>query len=352
MSRRLLRTLLRPIRRLLRTPLHWIRLALGWAGYLWRGRTPAFAYQSLVWLFCLSGGRSNDRLSRLISRFAPPYRFPGSHGVLGKLSGEDLASITERLDRDGYYLFPARLPEEMCRRLTDYALSQPGTILAGDSAPSAAAIRAAYGPERAAPRGVRYELTMSDVIASPEVQALLCDLSILSVAQSYLRARPVADVLALWWTTAFNAKPSAAAAQFFHFDMDRIKWLKFFIYLTDVGPDSGPHVFVPGSHRTGAIAQRLLDRGYVRLADDEVRACFPETEFVEFEAPRGTILAEDTRGLHKGKHVSRGDRLMLQLQFSNSLFGASYPECRLGQVTEQPLSSAVSAYPRIFSAFL
>ena len=25
----------------------------------------------------------NDRLSRLISRFAPPYRFPGTHGVLG-----------------------------------------------------------------------------------------------------------------------------------------------------------------------------------------------------------------------------------------------------------------------------
>jgi hypothetical protein len=62
-------------------------------------------------------------------------------------------------------------------------------------------------------------------------------------------------------------------------------------------------------------------------------------------------LAEDTRGLHKGKHVVRGDRLMLQLQFSNSLFGATYPKCRFGDVIAPPLRGAVSAYPRIFSAF-
>jgi hypothetical protein len=126
------------------------------------------------------------------------------------------------------------------------------------------------------PRGVRYDLPMGEVIASPEVQALLCDWSILSVAQSYLRARPIADVMAFWWTTAFNAQPSPAAAQYFHFDMDRIKWLKFFIYLTDVGPDAGPHAFIAGSHRTGGTPQSLLDRGYVRLPDGDVRACFPK----------------------------------------------------------------------------
>lgn len=323
---------------------------MGWLAFLWRGRTPAFAYQSLVWLFCLSGGRSNDRLSRLINLFSPPYRFPGTGGVLGKLSEEDLKSITERLDRDGYYLFPARLPEEMCRRLTEYALTTPATILAGESAPPVTDARVAYGRERAAPRGVRYELAMTDVVANADVQALLCDLSILSVAQSYLRARPIADVLAIWWTTAFNAKPSAAAAQYFHFDMDRIKWLKFFIYLTDVGPETGPHVFIAGSQRTGGIPQRLLERGYARLPDEDVHPCFPETKFVEFNAPRGAILAEDTRGLHKGKHVAHGDRLMLQLQFSNSLFGAAYPPSRFEHVIPD-LVTANRQFPGIYASF-
>ena len=332
--------------------LHWSRLALGWFVFLSRGRTPAFAYQSLVWLFCRSGGRSNDHLSRLINLFSPPYRFPGTGGVLGKLSEKDLASITERLDRDGYYLFPTRLPEEMCRRLTDYALTQPASILVGESALPVTGVKLAYARERSAPRAVRYELAMGDVVANPDVEALLCDLSILSVAQSYLGARPIADVLAMWWTTACNTKPSAAAAQYFHFDMDRIKWLKFFIYLTDVGPETGPHVFVAGSQRTGAIPQHLLARGYVRLSDDDVRPHFQDAQFIEFNAPRGAILAEDTRGLHKGKHVARGDRLMLQLQFSNSLFGADYPKCALRNVDKMPLRGVMSAYPRVFSAFL
>ena len=43
---------------------------------------------------------------------------------------------------------------------------------------------------------------------------------------------------------------------------------------------------------------------------------------------------------------------MLQLQFSNSLFGATYPECRLHEAIEPPLRGVVEAYPRIFSAFL
>jgi hypothetical protein len=348
----MIRRLLRPLHRFARSLrlFHWTRVVLGCAGFVWRGRTPAFAYQSLVSLFCMSGGRSNDRLSRLISRVAPPYRFPGSQGVLGRLSQSEIGSITERLDRDGYYLFPTRLPEETCRRLTNYALTTPASILAGEGTPPMTDVRVPYGPERAAPRGVRYELAMSDVVANPDVQALLCDLSILSVAQSYLRARPVADVLAIWWTTAFNAQPSAAAAQYFHFDMDRIKWLKFFIYLTDVGPETGPHVFVAGSHRTGSIPQNLLDRGYARLPDDDVRACFSETNLVEFNAPRGAILAEDTRGLHKGKHVMRGDRLMLQLQFSNSLFGGTYPPSQFGQVIPD-LASAARQFPAIYESF-
>jgi hypothetical protein len=339
------------IRRMLRSFFHWIRLGLGWLAYLWHDRTPAFAYQSLVRLFCLSSGRSNDRLSQLISRFAPPYRFPATRGVLGELSGKDLGSITEHLDRDGYYVFPARLPEEMCRRLTDYALIQPSTICEDEFAPLGVEVRVPYAQDRSAPRGVRYDLAMREVIANPDVQVLLCDLSILSVAQSYLRARPVADVLALWWTTAFNTKPSAAAAQYFHFDMDRIKWLKFFIYLTDVGPDTGPHVFVAGSHRTDGIPARLLKRGYVRIGDEDVRTCFRDSDLVEFNAPRGTILAEDTRGLHKGKHVSRGDRLILQLQFSNSLFGATYPMCRFDTRVIPDIVVANRRFPDIYASF-
>ena len=46
-----------------------------------------------------------------------------------------------------------------------------------------------------------------------------------------------------------SKKADSEAAQMFHFDLDRIKWLKFFIYLTDVKINSGPHVYVSGTHK-------------------------------------------------------------------------------------------------------
>ncbi len=175
--------------------------------------------------------------------------------------------------------------------------------------------------------------------------------SIIAVAQSYLRCKPIFDVMAMWWHTAFSKQPDKDAAQFYHFDMDRIKWLKFFIYLTDVGPANGPHSFVKGSHRTGGIAGQLRAKGYARLTDEEVQACYPPERFVEFCALRGTVLAEDTRGLHKGKHVQVGDRLMLQLQFSNSLFGSYAPARRFSRVIDLDLQGMLTRYSELYSNY-
>ena len=51
-------------------------------------------------------------------------------------------------------------------------------------------------------------------------------------------------------------------------------------------------------------------------------------DMVEIGGPRGTIFAEDTRGLHKGKHLLTGDRLLFQLEFSNSLFWCHAEQAR------------------------
>jgi hypothetical protein len=202
------------------------------------------------------------------------------------------------------------------------------------------------------PEGVRYDFSAQDVIDNPDVQQLMADSSVIAVAQRYLRCKPILDVMSMWWHTAHSKIPDKEAAQFWHFDMDRIKWLKFFIYLTDVGPDNGPHSFVAGSHRTGGIPASLRLKGYARLTDQEVEACYPRERFIEFTAPRGTIIAEDTRGLHKGKLVTQGDRLMLQLQFSNSLFGGYYPPSHFSRVTNQGLQSMLGRYPRLYSNYL
>ena len=57
----------------------------------------------------------------------------------------------------------------------------------------------------------------------------------------------------------------------FHFDLDRICWLKVFIYLTDTDEDSGPHEYVETSHQVGAKPQELLNEGYSRISEEKIK---------------------------------------------------------------------------------
>jgi hypothetical protein len=44
---------------------------------------------------------------------------------------------------------------------------------------------------------------------------------------------------------------------------------------------------------------------------------------VPFTGKRGTIIAEDSRGFHKGDHPRKGDRLLLAFELSTTLFGTN-----------------------------
>jgi hypothetical protein len=336
---------------LLRTLRDATYLLAGLAVYFFSKQTPPFAYQALIRLFCRTGGRTNDLLSSFISRVARPLDLGSAQGILGNLRPREINEIVRTLKLDGYYVFPQILPEDVRMRLVNYAKSTECLIRLTEEEASRGSIseRAVYDPLR--PRGIRYDFTQQQVVNIPDVQALLADLSILAVAQAYLGARPVADVTSMWWHTAYSDQPDAEAAQFYHFDMDRVRWLKIFIYLTEVGPDNGPHCFVAGSQRTDGIPLQLLSRGYARLMDEEVSQHFSAERIKEFNAPAGTIIIEDTRGLHKGMAVRRGDRLMLQLQFSNCLFGGFYPPSTFRSMIPE-LKQMAEAYPGIYKNFL
>jgi hypothetical protein len=322
----------------------------GYLVYLVTGKTPALSYQSMVKLFCLTRGRSNDWLSRAIGFFARRYSLPNAKGVLGDMQdSRKLDAVVTSLRDRGYYVFEQRLPDDVCDRLMQFAVSQPSETYLMDGQSSGQQFLV-Y--DRDNPRAVRYEFRPQDLLANPDVQRLLADLSFAAVAQQYLGARPVVDVLTMWWLTGFSDRPDSKAAQYFHFDMDRPKWLKFFIHLTDVTPVSGPHTFVAGSHRTGAIPDHLLEKGYARLTDEQVGEVFAKDDIKEFSAPRGCIVAEDTRGLHKGRHIEQGDRLMLQIQFSNSLFGGAYPKASFKGELLPELAERLKQFPELYSAYL
>ena len=150
----------------------------------------------------------------------------------------------------------------------------------------------------------------------------MTDPTFLAVANSYLGCRPQLDVLGVWWLTKFSGAPDANAAQFYHFDMDRVSWIKFFVYFKDVYTNTGPHCFIRKSHQVGKIPKELLGFGYARLSDEEVLKHYSKDDVIEHLAAAGTVIAEDTRGLHKGKHLNHGDRLAMSIQYSSTMFGA------------------------------
>lgn len=313
-------------------------------------KTPTLAYQSMIHLFCITRGRSNEFLSLLIGFVKPMYEFNGSAGDLIQVQPKKVSSAILDLRSKGYHIFENKLSEEMCSRLLSYGLSNPCESRAMDGDDSGIVKKGLYS--RAAPETVRYDFSINDLLANEDIQNLLSDMSLCALAQQYLGSRPVIDVLSMWWHTAYSNMPDKEAAQFYHFDMDRPKWLKFFIYLTDVNSDSGAHSFVEGSHKVDGIPAFMLNKGYARLTDDEVESFYGRDKLHEFSAPRGTIIAEDTRGLHKGKHVKKGDRLILQIQFSNCLFGGSYPKTQFPEHRTIKLQNAISRYPGLYSAYL
>ncbi len=248
-------------------------------------------------------------------------------------------------------MFERRLPDDLCDRLLQYALTHECKLRPMDGMDKGKTIRAVY--HREAPRAVRYEFEMEDVLRNPDVQRLLGDLSLAAVAQEYLGSRPIVDILGLWWHTRFSDVPDAEAAQFFHFDMDRFKWLKFFIYLTDVETDSGPHSFVAGSASHRSISSRLLNKGYARLTDEEVKAEFAQQDIIEFVGRRGTIS--------RGRHSRSAQRASTSLtaiawccrfQFSNSLFGTNLARASMGEVKNPALQAAIAAHPQMYAPYL
>lgn len=337
------------LRTLVRVPVYLVRLLSGMVTFAVRRVTPPAAYQSMIQLFCITGGRSNDWLSKAIALVRRPYSFGNVEGILRLTDGDGWDAAHRSLMDNGYHVFKEPLPEDVRTRILQFAQSHPATVRAMDG--QAESRTAVYDPQN--PLGVVYDFDPQDLINQRDIQQLISDPSVIAFAQRYIGAQPVLDEVNLWWSTAFSRQADSNAAQLYHFDMDRIRWVKFFMYLTDVGPDNGPHCFVARTHRTGGIPSRFLARGYSRLSDQDVRGAFPADRLIEFTGAAGTIIAEDTRGLHKGKPLVEGHRLVLEFEFSNSMFGATPLKIsKLVSYHSPSFKTWVESYSRMYRRWL
>ena len=286
------------------------RFCAGYLVYRRTGRTPTKSYWAMRQLHARTDGRFND-LWLWFARALRPHRVSPVQGFLGSWSVEQLQQLAAQVERDGIAVLDRRLPESRCAELEAYARRTP-------SLPLGRSEKECYRSETAS--ALRYDFDPDMLKSEPLAADLAFDGSCAAIAGAYFRSRPVFDFLTMWWTTGRGERDLSGAAQQFHYDMDRLYFLKFFVYLTDVGPDNGPHVYVAGSHRRKPAPLRQ-DR---RFSDAEVAAAYPAGRIRSIVGRRGTVFVADTRGLHKGEPVRAGERLVLQIEYALNRFGQNY----------------------------
>ena len=212
----------------------------------------------------------------------------------------------------GFHVFTRTVSTDITDAMREFCEQAPSIARGADQPP------AVY--PRSNPAVGRYDIQEEVALQCAQIQEFVTDPVMALIAQKYLGQPVLMDEVALWWTTSKRNDDADVNAQLFHQDRDRLSFLKFFIYLTDVEPDTGPHVYIDGSHKS--LPWSL--RGDGRKTDEAVRAAGLWDHVTELCAPAGTILAVDTIGLHKGKTPVRADRLALENEFSTSLFGMDY----------------------------
>lgn len=321
-----------------------IRIFLkGYSAYKKEKQTPEAAYLSMRRLFSKTNGRFNNIAAALETAFMPKYKFdPQVTGILGTLSQDEIKQVSQAIRENGFYIFPRPLEQEKVDELIRFARTTPAVPrIAGNRTP------VVYSSEQ--PVSPVYDFTAQSLFEAPVIQSLLTDPTALAVAQEYLGPRPMLDLVTMWWSTAARRNTDlSGAAQLYHFDMDRIKFLKFFIYLSDVDTHNGPHCYVKKSHRVKPKPVRRDGR----IPDEELMANYPAADFEEITGKAGTILAVDTSGFHKGKPLEKGERLLFQMEFATSMFGQNYPPVQVTEKIAKEFLDTTKKYDRTYKEIL
>jgi hypothetical protein len=288
------------------------------------------SFLAFRYLFVLTNGKSNDYVSKIIATLTPKYHSVLPKGILGHLTDEDVADVVKNLDGNGFHVFDTKLTTNEIESLTQFAEQTPVSYLEFDKKYITYSTNKVLFDENNI-LSPRYQFKNTQLINNPLIQDLAFDQSLLRIANSFLNTKPILDIISMWWSVPFSKESEDRAAQKYHFDMDRFKFMKFFFYLTDVTSETGPHCYVKGSSKN-IPSPVLADR---RIEDTEIQANYPAEDIIELTAPKGSIIAVDTRGFHKGKSLTHGKRLLLQLQFSNSLFGSPLSKIENAKLTEE-----------------
>jgi hypothetical protein len=274
-----------------------------------------FSYRIFRKTYVFTNGIFNDFVSFVLKSFKKAFTKSEINSlnslIPSVLSEKD--SFTDSMDANGYYIFKSKVDHTILNNLSNELNAMPLISLKNGES---------YNINRIdmLPEGKSLRQKKDLLKSKPVLNFVFCK-EFIYLAQTYLGSMPICNNLASWVTKpSLDENMLNLGAQKFHFDMDKIKFIKFFIYLTDVDTNNGPHIYISSSHKK--LPNALQSDG--RYDDKMISKIYKKEEIVEIKGQRGTLIAVDTRGLHKGKPLAKNYRDVLQVEYSNSLFGRKY----------------------------
>lgn len=203
--------------------------------------------------------------------------------------------VMEELRADGLAMLQPLLSDSEIARALAYFEGQP--VIGSD------------GRERdldPGDRGLR-AYSLHTVLRCPGVLKLVNAPGVLRIAADYLGCMPTLSSIGVRWSFPCD---DPVRSQLFHRDVDDWRFLKLFVYLTDVDEEAGPHCFVRTSHRS---AFGLTAKAYT---PEELERRYGAERMARVTGPRGTCFMADTLGIHRGSPPTTRPRLILQAQYS------------------------------------
>ena len=170
---------------------------------------------------------------------------------------------------------------------------------------------------------IRMDVVKSELLSNKVVTNFVTDKKWIKIVKKIINVEPKLIDVTSWYTLPHKKELdlNKYSAQIWHRDVDKIRDLKIFIYLSDVvSLDKGPFEILINSHRMSLDKLRYENKNNFRISDDKIKN---KNIYLKhsFLGEKGTNFIVDTRCLHRGGVVKNEFRQVIELYFSNSSFG-------------------------------
>ena len=179
---------------------------------------------------------------------------------------------------------------------------------------------------------VRLNINPEDLMASKVFSEFLLEEKWLSEMQEIFGLSPYIVGIGSWITLPlykevydYDEIKNIVSSQMWHRDCDNLRDLKLFTYLTNVKNDEdGPFEFVKDTHKFTCFNPFKYKLGFsgMRVSNKFVQKKY-KNEIISFYGNAGDSFIVDTRGLHRGKTITKENfhRIMFEIYFSTHPFG-------------------------------